>query len=233
MRTGAAVLGIVGLFVGVPARGYAQSAVCAIPEALFQSTADADDLFSPRQEVYLGEAIASHVESSFRPIEDDALVAPLRKLGEHLARHLPESPIPFQFFLVDMPVVQAFTLPGGRVYVSRKLVGFSRSIDELAGVLGHEMGHVVGRHATKAYSTLFREVLGVTELSDRADVFRRYNELLEAGHGFRGWDDKDEHGEQVAADRIGAYAVLRSGFSPEAFVSFWDRLADTEGKEGN
>ncbi len=209
---------------------HAQPPGCGIPRELFET--GESNLFTPEQENYLGEAIADHIERYLDVIEDEALTAPLREIGERLARQMPGSDVGFQFFLVDLPFVQAYAAPGGRVYVTRKLVGFARQVDELAGVIGHEMGHVASRHTSAAYSEAFR-ALGVTELSDREDVFRRYRELIAAGRGLLERDAGSDHGNQVAADRIGVLAVVAAGFDPGAPIAFWDRLVETEGKKGN
>ena len=62
-------------------------------------------------------------------------------MGQRVARHLPDTGIHFEFLLYDRPEIQAFSMPGGRIYVSRKMIAFLKNEDELAGVLGHETGH--------------------------------------------------------------------------------------------
>src|ERR1700716_409885 len=97
-------------------------------------------LFTPQQEEDLGEIVRQQLESQFLVIDDDQVTAYLKRVGERVARHLPESGLHYQFVLYDQPEIQAFSMPGGRVYVSRKMVAYLRSEDELAGVLGHELG---------------------------------------------------------------------------------------------
>lgn len=96
-------------------------------------------LFSPQQENYLGEIISEHMQSTFLVIDEDDINDYLRKVADRVVRQLPETNLHFQFFLYDQPQVQAFGIPGGRVYVSRKMVAFLRNEDELAGVLGHDL----------------------------------------------------------------------------------------------
>jgi hypothetical protein len=207
-----------------------QPPACGIPGNLFERSGG--NLFTAEQERYLGEAIAEHIEDPLGIVRDEPLNAPLRKIGEHLARQMPNADVQFEFYLVDLPFTQAFALPGGRVYVSRKLVGFARSVDELAYVLGHEMGHVASGHTSSDYSDRFRQELGVEQLKDRADVLRRYRELARSGYRpGRGADA--EHERQVSADRIGVLAAAAAGFDPAAATSIWDRVAQTEGKKGN
>ena len=86
------------------------------------------NIFSEQQESDLGDAIAEHIQREFKVIDDDVTMA-VRRVGENLLRQLPPSNIRFQFFLVDVPTANAFSFPGGRVYVTRKLVATTRNED--------------------------------------------------------------------------------------------------------
>jgi Peptidase family M48 len=190
-------------------------------------------LFTPQQEMDLGDAVAEEFQREFRVIDDEDLTGYLRRVGERVVRHLPDSKLQFTFYLYDRPEVQAFGTPGGRIYVSRKMAAFVRSEDELAGLLGHELGHLVARQQALELSALFRQILGVNQVGDRKDIFEKYNEVLELirtkGHSGRREGDR----EQLIADQIGVQASARAGYSPQAFAEFFDRLAETKGKTGN
>ena len=71
-------------------------------------------------------------------------------------------------------------MPGGRIYVSRKLVAAAQSEDELAGVIGHELGHLVAHESAIDMTRRMREVLGISGVNDRADVYDKYNQLIES-----------------------------------------------------
>lgn len=207
------------------------SARCQPPAPLV-ATAGAN-IFTAQQEMDLGDAIAEQVQRDFRVIEDEATTAHLRRIGARIVRQMPETGLQFRFFLFDIPDANAFTLPGGRIYVSRKLIALTRNEDELAGVLAHELGHAVTRQPAAGMTRLLREVLGVTSVSDRQDIFAKYNELVENTRrkpkAFnRG--DSHEQKEQVIADQIGLYALAAAGYDPQALSAFWDRYAETKGK---
>jgi hypothetical protein len=191
------------------------------------------NIFTPQQEMDLGDAIAEQVQRDFRVIEDDATTAHLRRIGERIVRQMPQTGLQFRFFLFDLPDANAFTLPGGRIYVSRKLIALTRNEDELAGVLGHELGHAVTRQPATGMTRLLREVLGVTSVSDRQDVFAKYNELVDnARRKPKAFNRGESHEqkEQVIADQIGLYALAAAGYDPQALSAFWDRYAETKGK---
>ncbi|HEX4998342.1 MAG TPA: M48 family metalloprotease, partial [Terriglobia bacterium] len=193
------------------------------------------NIFTEAQEVDLGDAIAEQVQSNFRVIDNDTITGYLRGIGDRLVRHLPPNHLQFRFFLVDLPDANAFVLPGGRIYVSRKLVSFARTEDELAGVMAHEIGHLVARQQTIAISRQMKEALGVTEVGDRQDIFDKYHRLIESEErkpgAFRSSADHDGQ-DQIAADRIGLFAVAGAGYDPSAMANLWDRFAGAKGKTG-
>jgi predicted Zn-dependent protease len=199
------------------------------------AVAQGSNIFSEQQEVDLGEAIAEHLQRDFRVIADDDVTSYLGRIGQRLVKHLPQTRLRFQFFLVDIPEANAFVLPGGRVYVSRKLVAMTQNEDELAGVIAHELGHIVARHNAIGMTRLMREVLGVTEVKDRQDVFAKYNQLVEnVARKPKAFSKDDGHNEdQMTADQTGLFALVAAGYDPQAFARFFDRLAETKGKTGN
>jgi predicted Zn-dependent protease len=98
------------------------------------------DIFDDRQEMDLGDAIAEHAQREFLVIDDEDLTGYVQRVGQKLLAKAPPSDLKVQFFLFDLPVANALTFPGGRIYISRKLVAMTRNEDELASVIGHELG---------------------------------------------------------------------------------------------
>jgi WD40 repeat protein len=192
-------------------------------------------LLSPQLEMEFGDGLADRLQTDFLVIDDDDVTSYLRSIGDRLVRQLPQSQIRYQFFLYDQPQINAFGLPGGRIYVSRKMVAFLRNEDELAGLLGHELGHIVTRQGNVAFSRALRDVLDVQSIRDREDLFDKYNELIESRNlrkahlETRSENDRD----QMVADRVGIEATARAGYSPQAFVSSLDRLMQTKGQTGS
>jgi len=210
----------------------AQQQPCTPPLTLPTSTEP--NILTAQQEIYLGDAVAEHIQRNYKVIEDTEVTSSLAAIGERLIKHLPLNKLRFQFFLVDLPDANAFVIPGGRIYVSRKLVAAALNEDELAGVIAHEMGHLVAHQGAIETTRLFKEVLGVTKVADRADVFDKYNQLIEnLGRKSGSFKVQDKEKGQLFADQAGLYAVVAAGYDASAMVRFWDRIAGTEGKKGN
>jgi len=101
------------------------------------------------QEAKIGQDQSKRVEQTLGLVSDAALERYVRSVGERLAARSTRPEGPWQFLVVDTPEPNAFALPGGYVYVTRGLLALVNSDDELAGVLGHEIGHVTDRHGSK------------------------------------------------------------------------------------
>ncbi|HUQ49707.1 MAG TPA: M48 family metalloprotease, partial [Terriglobales bacterium] len=193
------------------------------------------NIFTEEQENYLGDIIADQFERNFNVVEGD-LAGRLQEIADKLTKQMPPSKILIRVKLVDIPEVNAFAFPGGRVYVTRKLVVAGRNDDEIAGVIAHEIGHIIARQSSQRMSQLMRQVLNVTAVKDRADVFAKYHQLLEnAARKPKAFQVKESHeqAEQVVADTVGVYGVAKAGYRPQAYSEFWDRMTENRGKTGN
>jgi len=190
-------------------------------------------IFTDQQEIDLGDAMGDSLAREFVLIDDPALTAHLEDLGARLARYLPPNNLRFRFFLIDLPEVNAFSLSGGRIYVARKTVALTRSDDELAGVLAHEMGHIVTHQHSILMTQLLKRVLGVTQVGDRADIYDKFQRLLENEQRKPVHVSGEGEGDQYIADQVALFAMARAGFSPQAYIDLWDRFNVTHGKTGS
>jgi len=145
----------------VVSTGCAVNPVSGVPELT---------LISAEQEKKIGSEEAKKVEQQMGLLDDSRFVPYLNQLGQRLAEQSPRKDVTYQFHLVDMPEPNAFALPGGYVYVTRGLLALTNSEDELAGVVGHEIGHVAARHSVQKiskqgpFAVLFGIVSGITGL---------------------------------------------------------------------
>jgi hypothetical protein len=210
----------------------AQADKCAPPVALPASVEP--NIFTEEQEVYLGDAVAEHIQRNHRVIEDPQVTAYLTSIGERLTKYLPLNKLKFQFFLVDLPDANAFVLPGGRIFVSRKLVAAAQTEDELAAVISHELGHLVAHQSAIDTTKMLKDVLGTTTVGDRRDVFDKYNQLID---NLQRKPDAVKNQErekgQLTADQAGLFALVSAGYDPGAMARFWNRIAETKGKKGS
>lgn len=192
------------------------------------------NIFSPDQEMVLGELNYQQMAGDSRFIQDEKLLAYIREIGAKLVRHLPPTGLKFQFFIIDMPSANAFNTPGGYVFISRKLISFTKTEDELAGVMAHELGHATVHHAAGDMSNLFKKILNVTQLGDRKDVADKYNLFLERVRTKNVSENEGHESEQqLEADRIGLFAMVAAGYDPNAFTEFFSRLVEEKAKGGN
>jgi WD40 repeat protein len=190
-------------------------------------------IFTDQQEIDLGDAMGDSLAREFVLIDDPALTAHLEELGARLARYLPPNNLRFRFFLIDLPEVNAFSLSGGRIYVARKMVALTRSDDELAGVLAHEMGHIVTHQHSILMTQLLKRVLGVTQVGDRADIYDKFQRLLENEQRKPTHVSGEGEADQYIADQVALFAMARAGFAPQAYVDLWDRFNVTHRKTGS
>lgn len=227
---GHAAATLLGLCMLSPAPTQAQTCTTSAP-LLKQS---APNLFDDQQESALGDVIHEHLRRDLRAIEADDLTLYLERVGARLARYLPNQKPGLRFRLSDGPWVNALSLPGGRIFVTRKLIALSRDEDELAGVLAHELGHQAARHAPSTLSAQIKKHLKVTALGDRNDVIAKYHSLVDVWLGGRvSSGSGEEEKEQMEADQFALYAVTRAGYRPSAVADFLDRATETHGQKGS
>lgn len=204
---------------------------CAMPS--FSNVVHDPNIFNEQQEEWLGEIVAPQVEKRFNVIADPQTDY-LQKLGYRLLAQLTPTTMHYHFTIIDLPDTNSFGLPGGYIYLSRRIVALAQNEDELAGLLGHEIGHIITHQSAIDISRTFKEVLGVTQVGDRKDILDKWNQLLDSVEKKSSrYSEKREQQEQLIADRIAIYAMTRAGYQPARFADFFDRLTQTKGNKGN
>jgi hypothetical protein len=186
------------------------------------------NMFSPAQEVDLGEVLVEIVRGNAGEVDDPELTGYLQQIGDRLAGHLPPLGLKYRFYLSNLPTANAFSIAGGRVYVTRKLIGFARSEDELAGVMAHELGHIITHQSAIEYTRFFNAI-GITEVKDQADIEAKFHRFLESGKRFT--VSGEDH--QLEADRVGMEVQALAGYKTDGLADFFDRATDNRGKTGN
>jgi WD40 repeat protein len=229
VRSFIACLFIMFLSLCIASTAIAQApAECGTPGGLKSTTSR--NIFSEQQEEWLGEIMEREIRSDFNVIEDPENY--LQKVADRLLAQLLPSNTHYRFVIIDAPELNSFGLVGGRIFIHRRMIAFAQNEDELATLLGHEMGHMVDHHVVLRFSEFFRQ-MGVTSLGDRDDLLKRWKEFEDNERRIKHMnDEKREAEEQVIADRIAFYALTRAGYNPDRGIAFFDRLFDTKHKAG-
>ena len=153
--------------------------------------------------------------------EDPALVRYVDSIGQFLAAASHAPRVGYTFTVLDSPIVNAFALPGGYVYVTRGLLALADSEAEVAGVLAHEIAHITARHGSKRQSKGTLAGLGLTILGAVTDNPALVNLGRVGAHAvLSAYSRKEEH----EADEIGVRYLSRAGFEPGAMSSFLSKL---------
>lgn len=181
------------------------------------------NLISLDQEWSMRNDLHSQVQQQARLVNDRAALQYLNQVGRQIAAQTPLGNRPWDFFIVDDPSVNAFNLPGGLVYVNRGLIAEADSLDQLAGVLAHEIGHGASRHGTQlmtrsyGYNLLAGLLLG----RDAGQGQRMLAQLVGAGV-LTNYSREAER----EADRLGVEYAYRAGYNPRGAADFFRQLLD-------
>lgn len=177
---------------------------------------------SPSEEMRIGAEEHPKILQEFGGAYGDPSVTTyVASIGRLLARTTETPNQPFTFTVLDSPVVNAFALPGGYVYVTRGLMALANDEAELAGVLAHEIGHVVARHAAQRYSQAVLANLGLNVLG-AATQNSGLTQL--AGLGAQLYLLSYSREEELEADKLGIRYLARAGYDPMAMTSFLSQL---------
>jgi len=190
------------------------------------------NLFSPEQDVELGMASAAEIERQSVVLEDERVTRYVQRLGDKIAAGAPGYHFKYKFVVVDSPETNAFALPGGYVFVNSGAIEAARNEGELAGVLAHEISHVVLRHGTnqasKAYVAKSAARLIDAALGGAKDDARRLAHSL----GLKGPGSlfvKFNRDAELQADVEGARLMAAAGYDPRDMASFFESLGEREG----
>jgi predicted Zn-dependent protease len=178
-------------------------------------------LVGPGEEKQIGLREHPKILAQFGGVYDDPRAAGyVASIGGKLAAATETPSLGFTFTLLDSPIVNAFALPGGFVYISRGLMALAGDEAELAGVLGHEIGHVVARHSAQRQSRSMLAQLGAGLLGAVAGQESSQLVGTVAGLYLRGYSRDQE----LEADMLGIRYLRRTGYDVNAMATFLERL---------
>lgn len=182
---------------------------------------------STDKEVEMGRALARKVESALTVTPDTAMQERVRTIGERLVAVCDRQEIVYSFEVVDDPSVNAFSLPGGYIFVHTGLLKVTANDDELAAVLAHEIGHITARHAVKRYES----GLGAMAAQAAAAVTSGGAGAGGVGLALQAAQLAYSREDELTSDRLAVKYMQAAGFNPAATLSFLKTLQKEHRKE--
>ena len=140
-------------------------------------------LMSEAQEISAGQEADAQVKMEMGIYNDPNLQEYVSGIGMRLAKLSERPNLPWHYTVVDSPAVNAFALPGGYIYVTRGILPFLNDEAQLAGVLGHETGHVTARHSAQQYTRSIGGTIGLVALGIFVPAARPFGQLTEQALG--------------------------------------------------
>jgi len=188
-------------------------------------------LVGESQEIAIGRETDPAIVAEFGVYEDRELAALVNEVGQKLVKASHRPTLPFTFRVVDSPVVNAFALPGGYVYFTRGILAHFNSEAELAGVMGHEIGHVTARHGAEQQSKAQLATLGLGLATVFSEGFRRYGQLAQTGLGL--FFLKYSRDNESESDQLGVEYSTKSGYDSMHMSRFFRTIGRIGEKSGS
>jgi predicted Zn-dependent protease len=187
-------------------------------------------LMSEAQEIQLGATSDPSIVAQYGEVDDAELSAYVANIGGQIARVSHRPNLRFTFRTLDDPVVNAFALPGGYVYMTRGILAYLNSEAAMAGVLGHEVGHVTARHGVNQYTNQQLLGLGLGLGSVLSEGFAQYAQIASVGAQLMllkfGRDDESQ------SDELGVEYATRIGYDTHDMAEFFGTLDRLTGDAG-
>src|SRR2546425_356380 len=187
-------------------------------------------LVSESQEIALGRDYDQQVAASIGIYADSGLQRYIQQFGARLAASSERPNLPWSFRVVDDPVVNAFALPGGFIYVTRGILAHLNSEAELAGVVGHEIGHVTARHSASQMTKQQLAQVGLVVGSIASSEFGRYAGLASQALGVLFLKYSRDNERQ--ADDLGLRYMRRVNYDPREMPHVFEMLARVSQAQG-
>jgi predicted Zn-dependent protease len=180
-------------------------------------------LISEAEELAMGQQADAEIRREMGVYPDQELQRYVSDIGMRLAQQSHRPNLPWTFTVVDSPAINAFAVPGGYVYITRGILAYLNDESELAGVLGHEIGHVTARHVNQQLSRQAMGGIGLAVLSIFVPQTAPFQDFSSMGLGvlFLKYGRDDE----LQSDRLGMEYASANGWDPSAVPRFLSTLA--------
>ena len=181
-------------------------------------------LMSENQEIALGKKHHAQVLQQTPAYKDKDLQDYVQSIGDSLSLNSHRPNLFYRFTVLDSPDINAFALPGGYIYINRGLMAYLASEEELAAVLGHEIGHVTARHSVRQYSQ--SQLMGILSAAVQMNSGRTAGDIANVASGalLAGYGREME----LEADNLGAQYLYKDGYSTNGMMNVLSVLKDQE-----
>jgi Zn-dependent protease with chaperone function len=183
------------------------------------------NLFSPQQDVQLGREASADVEKQLPLVKDAQVERYVNDLGRRLAQDAPNNAgYDWTFKVVNSQDINAFALPGGFIYVNRGVFEAAENEAQLAGVMAHEIGHVVMRHGTNQASKAMLAQIPLAIFGfvlDQSSSVTAQLAKFGINFGFNSIFMKYSRSAESQADEVGTYILYQDGYDPHAMAQFF------------
>ena len=179
-------------------------------------------LISEQGEIELGASTDKEVRAQFGVYEDPSLKEYVQKVGMALVPHTHRPHLTYHFAVLDTPVVNAFAVPGGYIYVTRGILALMNSEAELAVVLAHELGHVNARHSVRKMSQMMLAQIGLVVGCALSETFA--NAAGVAGVGVQILFLQFSRDDERQADQLGVEYTRKGQYNPAYMIDFFESL---------
>jgi len=184
-------------------------------------------IFSPQQEMQMGYQTARQILQKERLSQNPRYNAMVRRVGSHIARAAAQPGYKWEFFVIDKPdVMNAFCLPGGKIFVYSGLFKAVQNEDQLAVVIGHEVAHAIARHGAERMSMIQLGRMG-KQIATQTLGGGKYAGLINQAYGLGetfGLVLPYSRKFEYEADEIGLYLMTKAGYNPREALRFWENM---------
>lgn len=182
---------------------------------------------SPEQEAQLGAQYSAEINQQLPIVQNSAVHSYINQLGRSIASRV-DSRLNYTFYVVNADEVNAFAVPGGYIYVNRGLIERAETMSELAGVLGHEIGHVVERHGLEQMARMQNTQLGVNLAYILLGRQPGALEQVAVSGGANVFFASHSRGDENQADEVAVQYMIQSGIDPNGMVTMFQRLINEQ-----
>lgn len=189
------------------------------------------NLMSTEQEIAIGKESHPSVVATMGLYEDKNLQAFMNEKGKAMAKISHRPDLPYQFYIVDSPIVNAFAVPGGYVYFTRGILAHFNNEAEFAGVLGHEIGHITAKHAARSQKSQLLSTIALIGGAVLApQVVGQNIEALQQGIGLLSLKYSRDH--ESESDKLGVEYSSKIGYDARQMADFFGTLKRLSEKSG-